>query len=474
MMRCGLHLAMMQRICAGAHLYATLLLTPMSPARVIGTCAQADGVAWEVAHGDEEKVMRHLNTILHYFYAVDCLPNTAGSRLGILRTLYHMIKQLEPQLNAKRYLVLVSDLGVSEKIKHMVFSSTPWETLLPPSEMLDCSESGKLDERLSRVRAGLVDCMESLGELSIKTQKVLLADMNAVLRDAHEAEKEKREAQMEEGELLEEAAVPTVDKGTLSKFLQGKHRHGGGAFLRRAELYLRLKRAAAHDVGAQPRRARAAGAAGAMDTDDDDDDGAADDDDDAPPEDELEDEEAPDLKVLRSILTERLFALNDTFHINMHLNKFIYEKFRRVLFKFLFSKIFPKGKALRGRKLVTIKFLFLLLRLATTQAVRGALCVWYDEELETGVSDPRAELLLVLLLVYLPVVALWERAALHGPVTLLEELSPLIVLVRVCVCVTLWLALLRVRAPAPRPADALRRLAHRRSTAWARPRTPRT
>ena len=80
---------------------------------------------------------------------------------------------------------------------------------------------------------------------------------------------------------------------------------------------------------------------------------------------------------------------------------------------------------------MTIKFLFLLLRLATTKSVRAALCDWYDEELEVGPSDPRAELLLTLLLVYLPLVALWERAALHGPVALLEQISPLIVLVRV-------------------------------------------
>ena len=309
------------------------------------SCAQADDTAWAATHGDEEKVLRHVNSILHNFHAVDCLANTAGSRLGILRTLTHMLKQLEPQLAAKRYLVFVADLGVSEKIKHMVFSSTPWETQLSPSELLDCSDSGKLDARLSRVRARLLDCLQGFPP-GMNTQKVLLADMNDVLLEAHEEAEEERMAQLEEGEVMEAAEVPTVDKGTLSKFLQGKHRHGGD-FLLRAELYLRRKRVAAHDVGQQPRRAQAAAATRAMDTEEGSTGGGSggdddDEDDEATPEEEGE--PLPDLRVLRGILTERLFALNDTFHINMHLNKLIYERFRRVVFRFLFGKSFPRAK----------------------------------------------------------------------------------------------------------------------------------
>jgi hypothetical protein len=51
---------------------------------------------------------------------------------------------------------------------------------------------------------------------------------------------------------------------------------------------------------------------------------------------------------------------------------------------------------------VTVKFVMLLLRLATTDEVKSAVRTWYEEAVKTGVSDPRAEALYALLFFVLP------------------------------------------------------------------------
>ncbi len=487
--------------------------------------------------------MRHVNSVMERFYAVDALDNTAGSRIGILRTLAHIIKRLLPALNANRHFFLVSDFAVAHKVKAMIFTVTRWEQEGEGNELRASDVLGHVNdddpflERLERARRLLRECQQQL-PFGAQSQKHLVADMNKELAAAHQEELLSAE-QPEEGELppeQEQAAAPTVDAGTLSKFLRRKHNYKG-QFLALAEKYLerKLGHALGGEIEALGGELQVPGedelsdddqamedampafeeeehaAADAGDDDDDDDDyidaaataggkasvpdaaatadaagvtdeadaaatvamaaaaaaadaaaePAADDDDtfedaddaavDAeaasaegagaePPSadaDEVfvdaQDNLEPQLTLvqLRELMERYEFVFEDLFHPGLHMCKQLYETFRECFFRPFFATVFPKGKALPHRKLVTIRFVMLLLRLACTSDVRKAVREWYDDGLATGVSDPRAQALYALLFFYVPLVALWERAALQGPVDTLVKIAPLMAMVRV-------------------------------------------
>jgi hypothetical protein len=140
-------------------------------------------------------------------------------------------------------------------------------------------------------------------------------------------------------------------------------------------------------------------------------------------------------------MATRLIPLTDLFHIVLNYNKQIYEKYRRFWFKFMFPRVFKKGRALPKRKLVTIKFLLLLLRTATTPEVETVVREWFKESLISATAppayaedappaDPRAMALYALLFFHAPLVALLERTAMHGPMKEMQEIAPLVALVR--------------------------------------------
>jgi hypothetical protein len=144
--------------------------------------------------------------------------------------------------------------------------------------------------------------------------------------------------------------------------------------------------------------------------------------------------EEVNLPNLRKLLTENMLCTSDTFHVGATYAKVVYEQYREFLFTLLYKCLFKRGRALPKRKLVQLRYLYKVLRLATTDAVIEELLDWTSGALEeTGVADPRAEALYALLMYHLPLLALWERALLHGPVDKLQELLPLICLVRACV-----------------------------------------
>ena len=140
-------------------------------------------------------------------------------------------------------------------------------------------------------------------------------------------------------------------------------------------------------------------------------------------------------------MTTRVITLTDLFHIVLNYNKQIYEKYRRFWFKFMFARVFKKGRALPKRKLVTVKFLLLLLRTATTPEVEMAVKHWYRSSLISATAppaqaaaappaDPRALALYTLLFYHAPLAALLERTAMHGPLEEMPEIAPLVALVR--------------------------------------------
>jgi hypothetical protein len=377
-------------------------------------------------YGDPTAQFKHITGIMYNFRPVDILPFTAGSLVGVLQTLAHMMSRSrlgEQALHAGRYILINADVAVANRFFHLIHTSTPWEEDEELQQLLrEPHAEAKLAARIARLCERLLDAKQLLEPP--RTSRHLVEVMNDTLRAdaAHAAEEFK-----------------PVTEAALCLLFNDKY-YWDGPLLKSVERYLMLTRGEFGD--------------GEDGWDDPHGDVAA-----AEDEAAAAQSLAPDitLKQLRDLLTNHTALICDTFHIPAHLSKVIYQRYREPLFKFVYQKCFKKGRAMKKRKLGQLRFTYCMLRLAYTREVRHALWDWYSSALchEPHRSDPRAEALLMLLEFHLPLVALFERALLHGPATMLLMLLPAMFAVRAAYAWSLLVdALLRASGLIMYPAGA--------------------
>ena len=339
--------------------------------------------------------IKHLNGILKNFRPVDLLDNSAGTAVGILKTLLRMLSDewLGGQASHADLLILLNaDIAVVNRVLHFIFTEQKWQDDPELQALVDDADTETMRAlRHERIRTCLENAKASLAPP--RTSARLADAINEALAETTDAE--------------ESQAADIVTESSLSRFLNAKYYYNG-PLVQKLERFCRLC-----DDWEEPEGGE--GDAGEA----------------RPP--------PANLQRLREMLTRNVVVISDTFHPGAHHSQAVYQHYRLPVYKRIYKAIFKKGGALRTRKLVQLRWVNLLLRLGYTDAVREALEEWYSNALEeTGVSDPRAEMLVALFELHLPLAALWERALLHGTGADLLHMLPDLFLVRsrrVCV---LW------------------------------------
>ena len=392
----------------------------------------------------EPGAVKHLTGTMRNFRTVELFNYTSGSVLGVLQSHAKMLgdEWLGPlATHGGRYILLVVDIAIFNRLMHLIHTDTRWEEDEELLQLLRQTDTrDKLAARVERLQSDLDVLKTRLGQEAGEagTNKRMVQAINdALAADAEVGEK-----------------VARVTEATISRLLNDKYTWDGPVLqvLERALLLLGGAEFAGDEEDYEPDAAAGAKEAARGAT--------------RPAGSPVEGLEY--LRKLRFTITKYLRVFPDTFHVAATYAKVVYAQYRGFFFAMLYPRLFPRGKALPKRKLVQLRFIYLVLRLATTEDVVDALMSWYNDALvESGKSDPRAEALFTLLLFHLPLVAQWERALLHGPVEVLQELLPLFCLVRCSVARPALATLTRT------PLRLFPRTC-RRSTSSTPRRTPRT
>ena len=358
---------------------------------------------WTCSTRSRRRGLLHLTGIMQNFRTVQLFDYTSGSVAGVLQTLAAMLSEewLGPlATHGGRYILLNADIAVYNRVMKIVHTSTPWEEDEALLQLLRTPDTqGKLMARIERLQTNLEVLKMQLGKDAgvVGTNKRVVAFINEQLREAAGT-----------GE-----KAPRVTETTISRLLNNKYNWNGPALKHLEHLFAIIGDAGvvAGEEEYMPDEEEGAEHAGPV---------------------AKEVEEEGFLPRFRQLVTTHLLPTSDTFHVGATYAKVVYSNYRGFVFKALFAKLFKRGKALRTRKLVQLRFIFLVLRLAAEGDVAMALQDWYEETLAgpSHAADPRCEALVTLLNVHLPLLALWERALLHGPVSTLQEPLPLICLVR--------------------------------------------